>query len=533
MSKKQIIFKIIEHKPTIPNINEYNYQIVCNDTQFKDYIYCNKNNEIIDTTNMKKTLKYIIKLTKNGKILGVANLIINQDIFTKKIKRKLYNNINLFVTENNYKKIYHQSNSNKNKQGIMLTIEILINYNINEREIEKEKSKGNSSIQKKIKLIKRNLSFQNNEYSVKSTNNYLTTSTSNINTYNNLNNCYDSDNFSENNINLFSLDKFSIISPSNALSTNNINSPFSEPNIKTKKKTIIKKGIISSISFKNENKKNKTLKIFSNNMKNNILNLKSKLNTSRNKKFIFNKNKINVIMTQDSSSSKTSNSAISQSSIIDSALIEKENYVTKIINNKNPNLNIDINNDIFIYDNLNRFNKEEEQINHYLKEIENKKNKILKEQMNKNEKLFNLEETEKKLIKTYKNYENKIENHNFIINQTREKNTLLNNRQNIIFDSNKEIIPLITEIKKTKEIENNIIDLLLKNNANNEENKNKNIIENNIQKYNKNLMIKIIKNVIQNNHDIDSYLNNENKNPLKNICNKYNIFGSIIEDLEE
>ena len=533
MSKKQIIFKIIEHKPTIPNINEYNYQISCNDTQFKDYIYCNKNNEIIDTTNIKKSLKYIIKLTKNGKILGVANLIINQDLFTKKIKRKLYNNINLFVTENNYKKIYHQSNSNKNKQGIVLTIEILINYNINEREIEKEKGKGNSSIQKKIKLIKRNLSFQNNEYSVKSTNNYLTTSTSNINTYNNLNNCYDSDNFSENNINLFSLDKFSIISPSNALSTNNINSPFSEPNLKTKKKAIIKKGIISSISFKNENKKNKTLKIFSNNMKNNILNLKSKLNTSRNKKFIFNKNKINVIMTQDSSSSKTSNSAISQSSIIDSALIEKENYVTKIINNKNPNLNIDINNDIFIYDNLNRFNKEEEQINHYLKEIENKKNKILKEQMNKNEKLFNLEETEKKLIKTYKNYEKKIENHNFIINQTRENNTLLNNRQNIIFDSNKEIIPLITEIKKSKEIENNIIDLLLKNNANNEENKNKNIIENNIQKYNKNLMIKIIKNVIQNNHDIDSYLNNENKNHLKNLCNKYNIFGSIIEDVEE
>ncbi len=537
MSKKQIIFKIIEHKPSIPNINEYNYQIVCNDTQFKDYIYFNKNNEVIDTTSLKKTLKYIIKLTKNGKILGVGNIILNQDFFAKKVKRKIYN-INLFVTDNNYKKIFSQSFGNKNKQGIIVSIEIFINYNINEK--EKEKGKGSASIQKKIKLIKRNLSFQNNnEYSVKSSNNYLTTSTSNINTYNNLNNCYDSDNFTDNNLNLFSPEKFSIITPSNAFSpstSNNLSSPFSEPNLKAKKKTLIKKGIISSISFKNDNKKNKALKIFSNNIKNNIFDLKNKLNSSRNKKFIFNKNKINVIMTQESSSSKISNSNISQSSIIDSALIEKEqekeNYLTKMNLNKSLSINIDINDDIFSYIKNNE-NKDNEEINFYLNEIEKKKNRIFKEQIKKSEILFQMEENEKKLIKVCKNYEKKIENNKCLIEKMRENIISLNNKENIIIDSNKELTPIITEVKKSKEIENDIIDILLKNNENIEENKNKNIIENNLQKYNKNLMIKMIKNVIQNNHDIDSYLNDEHKKILKNICNKYNIFGSIIEDVEE
>ena len=144
-----------------------------------------------------------------------------------------------------------------------------------------------------------------------------------------------------------------------------------------------------------------------------------------------------------------------------------------------------------------------------------------------------MEENEKKLIKVYKNYEKKIENNKCLIEKMRENIISLNNKENIIIDPNKELTPIITEVKKSKEIENDIIDILLKNNENNEENKNKNIIENNVQKYNKNLMIKMIKNVIQNNHDIDSYLNDDHKKILKNICNKYNIFGSIIEDLEE
>ena len=46
-------------------------------------------------------------------------------------------------------------------------------------------------------------------------------------------------------------------------------------------------------------------------------------------------------------------------------------------------------------------------------------------------------------------------------------------------------------------------------------------------------MIKMLKNVIQSNHNVDLYLKDENKKKLKNICDKYNIFGSIIEDVEE
>ena len=46
-------------------------------------------------------------------------------------------------------------------------------------------------------------------------------------------------------------------------------------------------------------------------------------------------------------------------------------------------------------------------------------------------------------------------------------------------------------------------------------------------------MIKIIKNVIQNNHNIDKLLNEDKKKKLKTICDKYKIFGTIIEEVEE
>ena len=104
-------------------------------------------------------------------------------------------------------------------------------------------------------------------------------------------------------------------------------------------------------------------------------------------------------MTQESSSSKISNSNISQSSIIDSALIEKEqekeNYLTKMNLNKSLSINIDINDDIFSYIKNNE-NKDNEEINFYLNEIEKKKNRIFKEQIKKSEKLFQMEENEKK-----------------------------------------------------------------------------------------------------------------------------------------
>ena len=106
-------------------------------------------------------------------------------------------------------------------------------------------------------------------------------------------------------------------------------------------------------------------------------------------------------------------------------------------------------------------------------------------------------------------------------------------KEEIVYNTNKKITPLISKIKESKEIENHIINLILKSNENIENNNKNKIIENNIQKYNKNLMIKMLKNAIQSNHDIDLYLNDDKKYKLKNICNKYHIFGSIIEDINE
>ena len=125
-----------------------------------------------------------------------------------------------------------------------------------------------------------------------------------------------------------------------------------------------------------------------------------------------------------------------------------------------------------------------------------------------------------------------MDNTKKIIDKLREKNVTLKNKEKIIVDVNKEIMPIITKVKESKEIEENIINIVLSNYTN-ENKKNNNFLENNIEKYDKNLMIKMLKNVIQSNHNVDLYLKDENKKRLKNICDKYNIFGSIIEDVEE
>ena len=53
------------------------------------------------------------------------------------------------------------------------------------------------------------------------------------------------------------------------------------------------------------------------------------------------------------------------------------------------------------------------------------------------------------------------------------------------------------------------------------DNNKKNTIENSIEKYDKNI------------YNVDIYLKDEYKQKMKLICDKYKIFGSIIEDIEE
>ena len=537
MSKNQLDFKIIEYKPIIPEYNDYYYQIICHETKFKDFIYCSHDNHITDYTNLNKNLKYIIKLMKKGKILGVGNIIINQELFSKKIKQKIYNNINLFITENNYKKIFPKTDLTKITKfqtNITLSIEVNIKYNIKEKEIEKEISP------KKLKLMRRNFSYQeraNNENSIKSSN-IFTTSTTNINTFNNLNNCYDNENNNiESNPNFFPSDKYIITTPPNILSPNNISSPLSDSNHNNKKKRIIKKGLINNISFKNnaKNTKNK----LNDNKKSNIFDLKNKINQrssrNNNNKFLFNKKKFNILITQDSSSSKNSNT-FTQTSLINSALLEKNDENS--ISNKSNN-NVTINNLDTIQNILNNksaYNQDNDNdsLDFYLKELENKKEKIIIEQDKRNKKLFNQDENYNKIYSSLKNYENKIGDTKVVINKIKEKNDLIKFKEEIIYENNKEIIPIISKIKESKEIETNIINSVISNFKNNNTiNKNKNCLENNIEKYDKNLMIKMLKNVIQSNNNIDLYLTDENKNKMRYICDKYNIFGSIIEDVEE
>ena len=69
---------------------------------------------------------------KRGKILAVGNIIISQELISKKTKKKIFNNINLFIIENNYKKIFPKINFskvNKFQTNITLSIEVEIKYN--------------------------------------------------------------------------------------------------------------------------------------------------------------------------------------------------------------------------------------------------------------------------------------------------------------------------------------------------------------------------------------------------------------------
>ena len=94
-------------------------------------------------------------------------------------------------------------------------------------------------------------------------------------------------------------------------------------------------------------------------------------------------------------------------------------------------------------------------------------------------------------------------------------------------------MPIISKVKESKEIENDIFHLILKNREKNDSVfKKNNFIEKAIEKYNKNLMVKMIKNVIQNNQNVDVFLNKEQKSKLKNICDKYYIFSPIIEEAD-
>jgi hypothetical protein len=318
------------------------------------------------------------------------------------------------------------------------------------------------------------------------------------------------------------------------------------------RKRKVKKGIIENLSFKNNNKNKKNIyksKTNYNGVKKNLLEFKRQFNQQQqhssrnnNKKLIYYRKKLKEVI-HDSSSSKNSKT-ITQSSIIDSALIENNynniNYNEYDSSNLNAsNIIMNLNNETIqntiirksAYNDDNEYDSFSIELN--IKELENKKHKIIKEQHKINKNLFIQEELYNRLYTTFDNYNNKINTFKNNIIKLKEKNDLLKYKEKMIKDENKDVIPIITKVKETKEIENNIIKLILNNYTNDNRNKNKNMHENNIDKYNKNLMIKMLKNVIQSNHNIDLYLKNENKKLLKTICDKYNIFGSIIEDNEE
>jgi hypothetical protein len=103
---------------------------------------------------------------------------------------------------------------------------------------------------------------------------------------------------------------------------------------------------------------------------------------------------------------------------------------------------------------------------YYFSEIENKKNKILNLQNQRNKQLFIQEGINNKLISTLKNYETKKKNNKIIVDKLKEKNELLKYKEEILLDVDKEIIPIISKVKESKDIETNIFNLVLFNYSN-------------------------------------------------------------------
>ena len=173
MSKIEISFNIINYKPNYFNFNEYYFEFVCDETNFKDIIEYSKKNIITNKTEIKSNLKYFIKVFYKKELIGLTNFIIPQKYLFKKKKsfNININNLKLTMSEFHLKKLFpNNNNNNNNNLGISIDIKISFKF-----------------IQKKINFSHKKIS----NYKINKTKNFLYNynniynNTSNYNNFNN------------------------------------------------------------------------------------------------------------------------------------------------------------------------------------------------------------------------------------------------------------------------------------------------------------------------------------------------------------
>ena len=171
MSKIEISFNIINYKPNYFNFNEYYFEFVCDETNFKDIIEYSKKNIITNKTEIKSNLKYFIKVFYKKELIGLTNFLIPQKYLFKNKKSFSINinNLKLTMSEFHLKKLF-PNNNNDNNLGISIDIKISFKF-----------------IQKKINFSHKKIS----NYKINKTKNFLYNynniynNTSNYNNFNN------------------------------------------------------------------------------------------------------------------------------------------------------------------------------------------------------------------------------------------------------------------------------------------------------------------------------------------------------------
>ena len=160
MTQVLITFDILEYLPQDFRFNDFSFIFTSESKDFEQEISFLNKNQILHRTNLlKKDIKYTIKVTKSGSLLGLCDLIIPQSILSKRenifdkiciinmtdsIRRVLFGNpqsnvvlkINVHVTLQ-YKEKDKTSNKNATKKE--------------ERRLNKELN--NSTQKLKIKII--------------------------------------------------------------------------------------------------------------------------------------------------------------------------------------------------------------------------------------------------------------------------------------------------------------------------------------------------------------------------------------------
>ena len=173
MSKIEISFNIINYKPNYFNFNEYYFEFVCDETNFKDIIEYSKKNIITNKTEIKSNLKYFIKVFYKKELIGLTNFIIPQKYLFKKKKsfNININNLKLTMSEFHLKKLFpNNNNNNNNNLGISIDIKISFKF-----------------IQKKINFSYKKISNYkiNNKKNFLYNYNNIYNNTSNYNNFNN------------------------------------------------------------------------------------------------------------------------------------------------------------------------------------------------------------------------------------------------------------------------------------------------------------------------------------------------------------